>query len=430
MPCRVTALMFSVVVAVVSLATARADDGGLVRQVGDIIYTVPAGWSKSGGSGYVELATDDKARFPVHCTMRIYPSVLKAEFDGGAEAFLRERMRADLAEMVADDKDTRIFGPERKDTTTVGQTPALAIARGIENGRRRMELYYVLDRPTRFAVIRFVAPARDHDTAAAVSKVIEGPVRATLASLRFVGEDAKPLLGAPKPGPLDGVWWGTGLENRYGVNGLELQRITSAYTFRADGRFLRGVPDQQIEDLDFKRLIRERTGAVGNYRVVGDKLMLDYADGDARSLHFHPGSNVVRDGKVTMTAARLPHDGFTFEGTRTRTHYTSFSTGLSSTGGVGGERTWVYRKDGTFTSDRSVSVTGSYDQGGGFAGQSNRDKIPGRYRVIDGKLETTEAGEDGKPETSRTTILLFGGNDGEPPEIIIGGDVIKPLKPE
>ncbi len=405
-----------------------AEEAGDARQFADVVYTVPDGWRRvSVADGRLHLATDDRERFPIRCDLYLYPGVPKADFDGDAEAFLRQRMAADLEALVAEDDDTEVFGPEEKGELTVGETHGLAIARGVENGRRRMELYFVLDRPTRYVIARFVAPARDQAAAAAVATLVEESVTPLLGSLRFVGEDARPLLGPPTPGRLDGVWWGNALQNRYGLSGMQLTTVTAAYVFRADGRFHRGIP-QEGPAADLERLVRECAAPVGNYRIVGDEIQLAFADGETRTLRFDPASRVISAGSVRMNPARVPPDGFTFDGRRTRTHYTSFSTGLASTGGVGGSHTWVYHKDGTVTADHFTSVTGGFDRGGGFAGSSKQEDVPGRYRVANGQLETTEPGEDGQPVTKRTTILLFDRGDEAPPDILVGGDFIKPLK--
>ena len=88
---RFTTLLFLLagVVGLLACSPAHAGDGGKVRQVGDVIYTVPAGWSQGGGSGDATLRTDDDEKVP-HPTANalIYPTVAEGH---GRRAVRRRR---------------------------------------------------------------------------------------------------------------------------------------------------------------------------------------------------------------------------------------------------------------------------------------------------------------------------------------------------
>ena len=195
---RFTTLLFLLagVVGLLACSPTHADDGGKVRQVGDVIYTVPAGWSQSGGSGDARLRTDDDEKFPTRCEALIYPTVPKSDFDGDAEAFARERMKIDLAEMVKDDADTKVLEPVQVQRGTDGSRPFVSIARGIADGRTRIQIYHVYALPDRFALVRLEGPVGDEETAAATKAAVES-VNAMIESLRFVGDAGTKAAARP-----------------------------------------------------------------------------------------------------------------------------------------------------------------------------------------------------------------------------------------
>ncbi|GAB4459859.1 MAG: hypothetical protein OHK0029_23030 [Armatimonadaceae bacterium] len=219
---------------------------------------------------------------------------------------------------------------------------------------------------------------------------------------------AKPVIGKPTPGKLQGIWFGNKVG--YGLDGTQVQ--TQFYLFSPSGRFVSTIIDgEPLSPFDFERAVRLHPGDGGNYLVRNGKLLLHYADGEKDEYEFE--RSTTKQGKPALKIAgtyhvlvKPPSNGARLQGTYSSVFYSSFTPGSGVSGGVSSSRTYTFKKDGTFISDRFAGASGNFENGsgdttGGFTTGKTTDNA-GTYRIENGLLILKE--KDGK-EVRRNIVI-------------------------
>ncbi len=341
------------------------------RQAGNVVFTPPKDWRvgpihKNGWVTIFNKRKDERCRF---CFIRIH---IGAPAKGSFNAWVRKRMKLALDDgKVKKNFDTKIVQDE-----TLGRVHIFARTIKARGDETQMFIAFRMD--DRWEMIHFEGEARTADDMKDSQAAMREEFLPILKTIGFVSEGAKPVLGEPTPGKLDGTWFGSKL--RYGVSQYEIDDVI--YTFWSNGRFFEGVPLSGISKFDAQEAIMTKTSKVGNYYLEGERVMLEYADGDEDSLKFD--DDAISDGTAYLSKVRLPEDGFRFKGTLSNFRYSSFSGGVN--GGVASSSSWKFFEDGSFESDSFVGTSGSFDGGGGFAISNDTDLKRGRYQVADGLI--------------------------------------------
>ncbi len=244
-----------------------------------------------------------------------------------------------------------------------------------------------------------------------------------VGSLQQVSITAKPLLGDPIQGPLDGVYWGTYTRWTMGLDGMmALDVAHKRYTFFPEGRFYEDIPPEGVTDFDFAKLQPKHGDEVGNYYLANDKIHLRFADGHSDEMDYSKPP-MISHGEAQLFKTEIPPDGFRFEGSRFWIFYSGFTPGVIQ-GGVSASNLTTFKKDGTYTIEASSSAAGSFPDGaggttGGFVVGSKNDANTGHYEVRGGRVFMTA-----KDGSKRDWTILFSSEE-EKRVIWIGGEVLK-----
>ena len=199
---------------------------------------------------------------------------------------------------------------------------------------------------------------------------------------RFIAEGAKPLLGPPTRGELNGVFWKTAYRTNLD---LSLSFEQDFYLFSSSGRFFRGLPaDKSVKSFDFDDAVKSVPDKAGNYIVQNEKVILNYATGRQDS------ETIATENSKGLKRAMAPADGSMLEGLYVDFHYSGFSPGSSVKGGVSSQKTFNFSKTGEFESNRFSGAFGNFESNGSTTGGfANGVKAPirqGTYEIKGGAL--------------------------------------------
>lgn len=140
-----------------------------------------------------------------------------------------------------------------------------------------------------------------------------------------------------------------------------------------------------VRGFDVEEAILTETSKAGNYRHRGNKIVLNFADGETDTLKLK--GDAMQDGNAHLSKVRLAEDGFRFEGTLSNFTYSPFGAGIS--GGIATSSKREFYKDGTYESDSFFSASGDFDSGGGFTSTKDAGAKRGRYEIADGLIRLT-----------------------------------------
>ena len=370
-----------------------------LRQVGEAIFEVPEGWRAGDldpDDGWMTIWSDLPDDRCEYCRIQVH---LGAPAKGSFPGWLRERKKA----MLDDDEKVSDRQPERRTAMPGGGEMRMSIRKA----GRNMQFFFGLQRQDRFELISFEAPVRDIEDAQASMREHVLPM---VLGMRHVGSGAKPLLGPPVPGGLDGVWHGISFYPSVGLDGsMVMRQRREVYSFYPDGRFYDGVPPRGLSSFDFAEAAAKATSDVGNYVRVGNTIHLLYADGDRDELEVDDDALV--DGGTRMFKATLAEPGHRFAGTISRVNYAASPFG---DGGVASSGSTEFFEDGTYVSASFVSGTGA-----GYVVTSKSGPKRGRYEVGEGIITMTAP--DGTEDVR--TFLMMRGEDGPVP--LVGSQFVE-----
>ena len=374
-------------------------------QFSNIVYTLPPGWYLGSSADGIQIALSDlpddlcefcyihvSAGFPATASLTDFLTTHQGDF-------LDEEDRSDIEVMAA---------PEL--LTASGRDAAMmAIRAGSE-----FQVLIAYDLGARFELLAFEGYAYDADELAEGMGVLSDQISPMFESLRFVSAGGASLLPAPVPGDVAGLYWGTSLEQSFGLDMMIRYDIAHhTYFFWTDGQFYDGTPPGGLLPLDRAALLASGNVEFGVYRRHGNDLILTYATGETKRMNGSGPDWLIDD--VTLSPTPPLPDGSRFSGTISSFYYSGFTPGAGVDGGVSSSSETTFYPDGTYTGSSFGGAFGSFDQGGGFSTGSD-GATGGRYEVRDGLIVSTPV--DGGPQTAD---VVFNTSEG----IVIGGQFLE-----
>lgn len=367
-------------------------------QFGNLLYTAPAGWSRSTFPDHVRLTVDDHDTWG-YVSIEIRRGEPKP---ADVRAWLEKRLNSCLPE---GEQPTR---PPQLQRSTDGPHPVWFASQFVDGD---LQIHTAIELPDRVEHLFFKGPLEERSANAA-----QRFFTPLCSGLGFISTGSAPLLGAPVAGELNGAYYA--LTTGYGFGGVELDH--RLMVFWPNGRFFEGFPvGASPSSLDLKAELDLRPNQAGNYRVRGKRLELNYADGSRERLPFLRFENQhLSIDELDYRPVPALADGRRFDGFYRLSNYTSFSAGSGVVGGAGGSRSLKLTKSGRFEAEALNFAFGNFenssgDTTGGFAQRAAPTRQVGRYRVENGLLWLE--GDDG----SRVARSLF---EIEPGLIFIDGE--------
>jgi hypothetical protein len=381
------------------------------RQYGNVIYDAPATWVQGsiryGARVLLHEAPDDLCEF---CYVYIG---LGGPRSGSLTGFLQFR-----ATSFVDDEDKA--GVEIMQAPTVTKLgPYDAALMGIKTGSD-FQILVGIELPDRFEIFVFEGQGYDEADLATSMSVFQTEVIGMFESLQFVSEGAAPLMPDPRPGDMDGLWWGwrTGFTMQMdGTMQMEVQQ--RHIVFWPDGHFFDGTPPMGLLPISPPNLTDKGDTDFGTYAVAGDTLTLSFMTGEVETLTREDDG--WAEGDRVLARVEPLADGERIDGFVSSFFYSGFTPGSGVTGGVTSSSSTTFLPDGTYTGESFGGAFGNFENGsgdltGGFSTNSGTDERGGTYEIAGGMLIQTPS-DGGRPVAE---MIFRGGGD-----IIIGDQFLK-----
>jgi hypothetical protein len=384
---------------VAPLATPLAAE---TRQHGNVVFDIPTGWTTGAtrDDGSLILWSDLPDDECEYCRIYIAPGVRAT---GRADTWVAGQTRR----FIDEDDDPDVTVMVQPEIANLKGRPAAMLGQKVDSD---LQILFAIQLFGRMELIGFEASAYDEADLAEGMAVFQRDVLPMIEGARFVSEGAKPLMPAPEPGPLDGLYWGFSTYWSMGLDGMmSLQLDHQFLTFWPDGRFYDGTPPQGLSAFDPAPSLDRGDMSWGSYRVDGDSVALTYASGETSVLTFS-GEALVK-GEATLYQVQPLPDGTKVDGSLSTFFYTGFTPGSGLEGGVSASNYIAFNPDGTWTHDHSGGASANFVDGGGtttggFATGSS-DQDAGRYEVKDGLMIRTP-NDGSEPESA---LIFKTGND-------------------
>lgn len=323
----------------------------------------------------------------------------------------------DLASFVT--RSQRIFvEPEDQDSITPVSQVEIAHERGHPIA---MQMFKVDGEPLmlagfqirdRYELIGLQGRSMDEEDLQEMLTTFQQILPRYLETTRYVSIGAAPLMPPPEPGPLNGVWFGTWLDQSIGLDMMmRMDLRSSLYVFWPEGYFHDGTPPDGLIPPDPQSLREPTISEFGTYRVVGSEVRLSYANGETDTLTMEEGEG-LNDGRTTTFPVAPLADDSRIEGTISSSYASGFGApGMMSQGGVSSSSFTTFHKDGTYGGESSSSAYGSFGDGmggitGGY-GTGSEKGHSGRYRIQDGMIHRQSA--DGRQREDPELIFDLDG---------------------
>lgn len=362
------------------------------HQFGNTVYTLPPGWELGRDDDGVQVIyselPDDLCDYCYVYVSAGFPA------EGNLTDFLL-RHQGDFA----DDEEERasIKVMSQPELMTASGKPAAMMAITLDSG---LQILVAYDLGTRHELLAFQGYAYDEDDLAESMAVFTDQITPVLDSLQFVSAGGQSLMPAPHPGTLSGLYWGTSLEQSFGIDMMvRFDIVPHSYFFWPDGQFYDGTPPSGLRPLDRAALMAAADTNFGVYHQHGTTVTLTYSNGTTKDFAASGGQLILDD--LILNPTPLMDDGSRINGTIASIYYSGFSPGSGIEGGVSATSSTTFFRDGTYTGESFGGGVGSFDQGGGFATGSN-DTTGGTYEVKDGLIILTPA--DGSASRARVIV--------------------------
>lgn len=359
------------------------------RQHGNVIFDLPKGWEIGAvqDDGTLILRSelpDDECEY---CTISITPGT---KTGGRADTWLDQQTRR----FVEADETPKITVLAKPEIFSLKGRPAAMLGQKVGDDLQMLAAVQLFGR---MELMAFQAPANDEADVAEGMAVFQRDVIPMLESARFVSEGAAPLMPAPQPGPLTGVWWGTTNWWSMGLDGMMTMEIDHHWlTFWPDGRFYDGTPPAGTAPFDPVSLLDKGDMDWGSYQVDGAQLTLNYASGRVETYVIKDDAFTL--GDRTMYTIDLLADGTKLDGVVSTIFVSGFTPGIGVSGGMTAMTDTRYNPDGTWEFGAYTGASSTFDNGSGFSTGSERSES-GRYEVKDGLVILYA--EDGSVTRSR-----------------------------
>jgi len=360
------------------------------RQFANVIYTPPSGWVHGYTPGpWIMLIPDDAQN--TYCQDCYFYLATGAPGAWDATSYLTTQLRA-------------FVDPSTYASQTIVQNPA-AVAVGGRPGAMMVtsvdgKLLFTLAMTLkdRIELFGFEGPGNDQAQSANTVKVFGEQFEPFVKSMRFVSEGAAPLFPAPRPGPLDGLWWGIKQVWRLQYNAFSnSSQMVLVYeqrflVFWPDGQVYDGTPPTGLGVPDREALLSSGNLRLGVYRLEDGNLHLTWSDGQTEDLPI--SGTVVTDGTGSLDRVTPLADGSPIDG-QASVYYAS-----SLYGHVGGS---------------TVSMLVLYFPDGHW--QSSDGVQSGTYKVKDGVVTLAFA-----DKSAPISLLVFNGDSA----VHIGDQILEP----
>lgn len=378
------------------------------RQHGNLLYDIPPGWELGGlwDDGAQMLRSELPGEECEYC--RIYLSPGKRT-GGKVVDWVASQSRRFVEEDASDRPE--VTPMTASDVTNIRGRPGAMLGQKVDGD---VQILLAIQLFGRMELVAFEGPAGDPEELAATMRVFERDVMPLVEGLRFVSEGAAPLLPAPTPGPLSGVWWGTSTWWSMGLDGMMTMEIDHHWlTFWPGGLFYDGTPPNGTADFDPASLLDAGDMDWGSYLLDGGKLTLHYASGIVET--YEAGDDEFTKGDRTMFVIQPLADGTKLNGIVSTIFVSGFTPGIGVSGGMTSMTDTRYNPDGTWEFGSWSGASSTFDNGTGFSTSAERSES-GRYEVKDGLV--IRYAEDGSIARAR---YVFKAGD----TIWIGSDILK-----
>jgi hypothetical protein len=349
------------------------------RQHGNVLFDIPDGfgYGKIGPTGTLSVWADHDLDACPACEVLIGAGAVA---EGPVDAFLAANTRR-----LIDPWDSPTVEPVEGIGTFLLQNRYPAAFQQQWVGER-FQILFAIEVGDRMELVAFETPFIDQATMDRAMQTYDGPIRRMIDGLSFVSDGARPLIGAPEPGALYGVWWNARYWSTVNWDGTMTTHNQHRWlTFYPDGRFYDGTPPAGTAPLDPARLYAEGDMGWGNYRLEGSDLTLSFASGAVEALQFD--GTTLKTEYLTLNPVQLYADGIAVEGRVDSFSYVAFGAISGMTGGTTSASEAIFRADGTWTGTDASATGGMLDVGGGFASDRSTT-VSGRYEVKNGLLLT------------------------------------------
>ncbi len=359
------------------------------HQHGNVIFDLPPGWQMGStrDDGTLILWSDLPDDECEYCVIYITPG---ARATGRADTWVAGQTRRFIDEDDAP-KVTVLVKPE---IANLRGRPAGMLGQTVDSD---LQILFAIQLFGRMELIGFEASADDEADLAEGMAVFQRDVLPMIEGARFVSEGAEPLLPAPQPGDLHGVWWGTSTWWSMGLDGMMTMEIDHHWlTFWPDGLFYAGTPPDGTASFDRSERLAAGDMDWGNYHVDGGQMTLRYASGEVQTYDIEEGQ--FTKGDRTMFQIEPLADGTKLNGIVSTIFVSGFTPGIGMSGGVTRMTDTRYNPDGTWAFGSYAGASATFEGGGGFASGSEQSDF-GRYEVKDGLV--IRYAEDGSITRSR-----------------------------
>ncbi len=352
-------------------------------QHGNIIYTLPPHWDTGRIEGGIQTLTyDPPDEMCEYCYLHLGPGAAKS---GSLTDYVTRIAPSFVDE---DDRDSIDVVQPATISNLDGRTVAI-FAFTADDDPFFIFGFALSDR---FEVIAFEGYAGyEGDAMEATMATLQNQILPMLSDLQFVSEGAAPLMPAPVPGPLQGVWWGWYQYTGLGLDMMVRLEIDHRHlVFWNDGYFYDGTPPNGLAPLDATALRAAGDGAFGTYRKIGSKLDLTFATGETESLRLI-GDNGLQDSNRDLFPYDTLADGTRLNGGVSSFYYSGFTPGSGVEGGVSSSSSTTFFPDGTYAGNSFGGAFGNFVDGGGsttggFSTSGDGSTTGGRYEIRDGVL--------------------------------------------
>ena len=348
------------------------------HQFGNIVYRLPDGWTLGIDADGVQIIYSD---LPEDLCDYCYVYI-SAGFP--AQGSLVDFLTAHQGDFADDDEQAGISVMSPPAALTVSGQNGLMM--GISVGSD-FQLLVAYDLGSRYELAAFEGYGDDEAQLNEGMGVFSDQISPMFDSFQFVSAGARSLLPAPIPGTLNGLYWGTALEQSWGLDMmLTYEMVAHSYFFWPDGQFYEGTPPQGLQPPDPGALMAAGDVNFGVYRQQGATVHLTYANASTEQLQVL-GSD-LKYNDLTLSPTPLMPDGSRISGTISAVFYTGFTPGAGIDGGISGSSSTTFAMDGTYSGESFGGGSGTFDMGGGFATGST-DTTGGTYAVRDGLIVLT-----------------------------------------
>ena len=375
------------------------------EQFGNVLFRSPAGWRRVEQGGALLLIPPD---LPVgqSCALIVLPG---EDLRGGFRvAFDAARAALQRGERVVSE------GEVSAEHNAGGFDTLSALALTEDQGGKRTYRFYLAAHPsmriemfvfaaTSDELLRRYVPAFKEFVGSVSFANLKSPAGTALAP-HDGGRRTPQLVMAARAAGLDGLYVATESRQQFNVNTKFYDYVVRQlyYLFSPDGRVCRGLPKGgALDDFDFDRAAQDDPSNLGSYRIAGGVIQFSWPGGQPPPLAFSGGRDSLRIGNSNFLRVGTS-EGRSLAGVYARGTFTNVSGGAGvAAGGVGGDHSIAFNRDGRFAQRGVIGFAGS--NAGGGAAVSKGERASGAYRVSGNTLELRY--DDGR--STRHTFFFY-----------------------